>query len=134
MPPKTTARFSDADLESRRPVWSVLSELFLDTWLDAADVSRIARTLVSSPYSLEELDEILRSEVYPACGSNALSIAGEWAGFDPEWLESRILRGPSRARRVWARTIGRVAFVFADDSWKRIRQRVKADRLLRPDP
>lgn len=31
-------------------------------------------------------------EVYPVCRSNLFSPAGEWAGFDSDWLESSILR------------------------------------------
>lgn len=119
------------ELEHRRPVWSALSELFLDASFDAADITRIARTLARSPYTLEELDDILFWEVRPACGSNLRSIAGEWAGFDPDWLESRILRGPSRAGRIWERTVGRIARVFLPiRSWKEIRQRVEADRAV----
>jgi hypothetical protein len=43
------------DFECRRPVWSALSELFLDTNLNSADLDRIAQ----SRYSLEDLDSIL---------------------------------------------------------------------------
>jgi hypothetical protein len=125
---KTPARFSDADLESRRPVWEALSELFLDTSFDEADFNRIARVLARSPYSLEELEHILVSEVHPACGANMLSLAGEWTGFDPEWLESRIVRGPSRLGRLWMRTVGRITLVVSHEPWKEIRQRVEATR------
>jgi hypothetical protein len=124
---RTLARSSSFDLDSRRPVWSALSELFLDTSLDSGDLNRIAGTLASSPYSLEELDQILLWEVYPACRGNLLSMAGEWAGFDPGWLESRILRGPSPGGRFWAGTVGRIG-MFSSLSWRRIKQRVEAER------
>jgi hypothetical protein len=130
MAPRTLVRSSDVDIESRRPVWAALSELFLDTNLDSADVNRIAKTLASSRYSLDELDQILLSEVYPACRSNLLSMAGEWAGFDPEWLESRILRGPSSMARAWAGTVGRLG-MFSSVSWKRIKRRVEEERSIR---
>ena len=120
---------NDAEVESRRPVWIALSELFLDTTLDSADIDRIAKTLAGSPYSLDELDRILLWEVYPACRSNLLSIAGEWAGFDPEWLASRILRGHSPLARAWAGTVGRVG-MFASVHWRKIRRRVEADRSM----
>ena len=126
MAPRTLVRSPDVDVESRRPVWAALSELFLDTNLDSADVNRIAKALASSPYSLDELDQILLWEVYPACRSNMLSIAGEWAGFDPEWLESRILRGPSSLVRMWTGTVGRLG-MFSSVSWRRIKQGVKRD-------
>jgi hypothetical protein len=128
MMPPIEPRFSETSLESRRPVWQALSELFLDTSFDATDMTRIATTLANSPYSLEELDHILLSEVCPACVGNFLSIAGEWAGFDPEWLESRIVRGPSRLRRFWAGTLGRIVLAATDGPWHQIRQRVEAER------
>src|SRR5258706_16230438 len=128
--PRTVPGSSNFDVNSRRPVWSALSELFLDTNLDSAGLNRIANTLASSPYSLEELDQILLWEVYPACRSNLLSIAGEWAGFDSEWLESRIQRGASPLAGLWAGTVGRLG-MFSSLSWRRIKQRVEAERSTR---
>ncbi len=116
-----------SDLEHRRPVWSALSELFLDTSLRPQDLDRIAAVLARSPYSVEEIQRILLWEVYPACRSNLRWIAGEWAGFDPEWLEGRILRGQSLVGRAWTGTVGRVAFWSSVD-WRRIRRRVTAIR------
>src|SRR5262245_29072371 len=87
------------DLENRRRAWEALSDLYLDT-----DTSRSrswrAQTLAASPYSLEELDQILIDEIDPACRTNSLSTAGEWAGFDMEWLENRILQ-QSGSRRLF---------------------------------
>ena len=91
-----------ADLAQRRPVWAALSDLFLDT-----DVHLFreynAQILAASPYSLEELDAILREEVSPACAFNLSLVAGEWVGFDPGWLEERILRGGPEPRPWWRR-------------------------------
>jgi hypothetical protein len=87
------------DLRARRPVWEALSTLFLDTDT-SLDREWRAKLLAASPYSLVELEQILIDEVYPICAGNLLSIAGEWAGFDPAWLEQRImrrLRSPFRA-------------------------------------
>ena len=52
--------------------------------------TNIARVCAESSFTLEELKEILDSEVAPICSRNLLSIAGEWAGFDEEWLASSI--------------------------------------------
>ncbi len=91
-----------ADLAQRRPVWLAFSDLFLDT--DTA-LFRAGHTrdLAASPYSLEELDAILREEVYPACSFNLSLVAGEWAGFDSDWLERRILCGGPPPRPWWRR-------------------------------
>lgn len=88
---------ADEDLADRRPVWEALSELFLDTDISLARKWRVG-ILASSPYSIEVLERILIDEVYPICKWNLLSVAGEWSGFDPVWLEARILR---RLRSPW---------------------------------
>jgi hypothetical protein len=49
---------ASTDLDRRRPVWRVLSELYLDTWLDDGDHERIASVLVESRYSTAQLEEI----------------------------------------------------------------------------
>ena len=62
-----------------------------------------ARTLAASPYSMDELDRILREEVYPACSFSLTLVAGEWAGFEADWLERRILCGGPPPRPWWQR-------------------------------
>lgn len=82
---------SSPTIDERVPVWHALSELFLDTELQDEDHQRIARVLAVSPYSQKKLDEILRFEVTPLLKGNLLSIAGEWAGFDKEWLRTQLI-------------------------------------------
>ncbi len=65
-------------------------ELFLDTEFDDSDYHRIAGILVSSPYSIQDIEDILRFEVYPVLICNLRSVAGEWSGFDREWLQKKI--------------------------------------------
>lgn len=96
---------AESDLARRRPVWLALSDLFLDTDVNLARAGNV-RTLAGSAYSLDELDRILRDEVYPACSFNLSLVAGEWAGFDADWLERRILRGGPPPRSWW-RQLGR---------------------------
>jgi hypothetical protein len=86
------------DIQRRRPVWTALADLFLDTELQEADLRYIARVLVASGYTYVEVDEILYSEVFPVCIPNMRSVAGEWARFDTDWLQGRIL---ANIRRVW---------------------------------
>lgn len=87
---------AEIDLERRRRVWGVLSELYLDTELDDRDNARIAAVLVDSGYGAGQLEEILYRELHPVLHTNLLSVAGEWAGFDLDWLQEQILRRPSR--------------------------------------
>jgi hypothetical protein len=85
----------ETEAASRRPVWEALSTLFLDTDISLLREYRV-RTLASSPYSLDEIEEILKHEVFPVCRWNLVSIAGEWAGFDLDSLERQILKPRSR--------------------------------------
>ncbi len=80
---------TENEIVHRRPVWDALSTLFLDTDVSLSREFR-ATTLAQSKYSIEELQEILVSEIYPICRTNLLQIAGEWAGFDVDWLENKI--------------------------------------------
>lgn len=66
-----------------------MSDLFLDTDVRLFYVN-VARVCAESPYSQEELERIFREEVAPVLEPNLRSVAGEWAGFDPEWLVEMI--------------------------------------------
>lgn len=129
-------RPAESDLARRRPVWLALSDLFLDTDVNLFREGN-TRTLAASPYSLEELDTILREEVYPACSFNLSQVAGEWAGFDADWLERRILRGGPPPRSWWRRlgrylTLGWSVPVRLPDEW--MEWRADVARLRREAP
>jgi len=74
------------DIQQRLPVWTILSDLFLDTLFDDADYDRIAAVLLRSPYKRTEIEQILRREVSPAFAGNLFSIAGEWE----RWSEDEV--------------------------------------------
>ncbi len=82
---------SKKDLKLRKPVWSSLSQLWLDTELEEGDLNRIAKAMFESGYSIEVLRGIYEIEVAPIVYTNLLSPAGEWAGFDDEWLHEKII-------------------------------------------
>jgi hypothetical protein len=98
MPP-----FAASDLVHRRPVWLALSALYLDTEQTPAMRDADAQQLARSPYTLDDLRAILAREVHPACAANLRSPAGEWAGFDADWLEQRILARAGAVLRWSAR-------------------------------
>lgn len=87
----------ERDLDHRRPVWEALSSLYLDTDTALARSWRV-ELLGRSPYSPEQLEEILTNEVQPVCRWNLYTVAGEWDGFDLAWLERKIL---DRRRSPW---------------------------------
>jgi hypothetical protein len=115
------------DIENRRPVWEALSDLFLDTDTSLSREWR-ARELSQSPYSIDELEEILVTEVYPAVRGNLFSIAGEWAGFDMEWLEGRIQRRASSPLKALHRFNLCRLTVHASFEWRATKQAVLASR------
>lgn len=124
------------ELAARRPVWLALSDLYLDTDVQLFRVGN-ACTLAASPYGLDELDAILREEVHPACAANLTCVAGEWAGFDAEWLERRILRGGPPPRTWWRRwwrvlTLSSIVPVEVPTEWADWRADVALLRAQRP--
>jgi len=116
--------FSPNDLEARRPVWQALSELFLDTELQPADRKHIALAIHESPYSLEQAEEILYTEVYPICIWNLASVAGEWISFPIDWLEERICGRLSGGFRIPVRfQIGRG---MIREDWRKVVEALNA--------
>ncbi len=121
--------FSELELKNRRPVWEALSELYLDTdttLLEEAVVSKLAE----SPYSIAELEDILIREVHPVCVWNAF--AWEWIGFDPEWLENKIIK--KRSSRLghlyWSWSpLSRIVLRLSRQ-WARICRRINEVRSL----
>ena len=80
----------DYKLEERKPIWIALSEFYLDTELQESDYQHIATIIIESPYSIKEVKEINKYEVFPVLQMNLMSVAGEWAGFEEEWLVRNI--------------------------------------------
>lgn len=72
--------------EQRKLIWIALSELYLDTELFANDFDRLAEVFKKSGFGLDEIQTIDLYEVFPVLQPNLLSVAGEWVGFDEEWL------------------------------------------------
>ena len=112
-------------IERRRPLWIALSELWLDTELFSADLERIARVMADSGLTIKALREVYLLEVAPVVSRNLLVVAGEWAGFDEEWLCSRIvsnLRDRPRLTRFWAWfPLTRRATTYAtEEHWRRL--------------
>ncbi len=105
------------ELARRRPVWQAMSDMFLDTDTSQWRASR-ARVLSASGYSESELDRILLDEVCPVCGANLMSAAGEWAGFDPVWLEQAIVRQKASLIASFGRMLPSQAADMIADEWE----------------
>jgi hypothetical protein len=79
------------DIDRRMPLWRAMADLFLDTELQEYQYRHLARVVVESGFTPQEVHDILWDEVFPALGDNLRSVAGEWAGFNDEWLRKRIV-------------------------------------------
>lgn len=111
--------------DPRIPVWRALSDLYLDTDVSLF-YSHIAETLAASPFTLDALRDILIEDVHPALYGNLLIVAGEWAGFEDEWLLPRIAE--TRRRPRWRRRLTRVFAGSVFDDWREVAARIEAIR------
>lgn len=117
------------DLPAREPVWETLSDMFLDTDTSLSRQWRVEQ-LSQAPYSVEQLEFILIDEVYPVCRYNLLSLAGEWQGFDSEWLKTRILcRLASPFRFLHPLNLGRI-FIRTSTEWRATRKAILVARSV----
>jgi hypothetical protein len=81
---------SPEEIACRAPLWVALSDLFLDTEIQAVHCEGILKAARSGGFEPDEVIAILNQEVAPVLGFNLLQIAGEWAMFDPDWVVSRV--------------------------------------------
>tara|TARA_R110002020_G_scaffold360232_1_gene572878 strand:- start:25 stop:789 length:765 start_codon:yes stop_codon:yes gene_type:complete len=88
------------NIEERKPIWIALSDFYLDTELQESDIRHIAFKIIESPYSFEKVKEINKYEIFPVLQPNLMSVAGEWAGFNEEWLINRIQESLSKRNTV----------------------------------
>lgn len=117
------------DIGSRLPVWQALGELFLDT---EPDLPHLIRACAESPYALDELDRILFRELWPALKANLLSPAGQWAGWDDDWLTARVLeRHRTGSARLWWTN---PAKLYHLSPWFEIRRAIERYRAGAADP
>ena len=102
-----------------------ISELFLDTELDQNDFARLRDVLKASRLTVAELDRIYYKELAPMLYGNLETTAGEWSGFDPEWIEreiskqagQRIIEKVPLLNRVWQHWITRTT----REEWQKLK-------------
>jgi hypothetical protein len=114
---------NDKIIEERKPVWIALSNLYLDTELQENDYKYMAEVFYKSPYSLDEIGLINKYEVRPVLMPNLLSVAGEWAGFDKDWLTQSITSKIKDYNKIKRKRLGIMKFIynlFWKSDWKKI--------------
>ncbi len=116
--------------EPRRvAAWTVLANLFLDTWFDEEQYLRFAQTLVGTGYSPAELERIFVTEVAPVFGPNLLSVAGEWVLWDEDEVEELVTSAmrPDGTMPLRKRLLGKVTQGLARPDWIRLKSLVEAE-------
>jgi GNAT superfamily N-acetyltransferase len=93
-------------------VWMAMAEHFLDTET-RHELPHTAFCCLRAGYTLEEARAIWTLEVWPALGFNLRYVAGEWAGWDRDWLIERI--GKPRTPGLLSRLLSRVGGASSGD-------------------
>lgn len=70
-------------------VWATMADHFLDTET-RHDIPLTALCCIEARLSVDEARDVWRYEVSPAVGFNLCDVAGEWMGWDRDWLVERI--------------------------------------------
>lgn len=90
-------------------VWVSMADHFLDTET-RQDLPITALRCVEAGLSPMAARDVWQHEVSPAVGFNSFIVAGEWAGWDEDWLVARIAqarqsswRAPGRWLKLWQR-------------------------------
>ena len=110
-------------LHRRKPLWVALSDLCLDTEMTDGTIAYIARVIREQGFTFEEAERIGFEEVFPALIDNLYQVAGEWAGFNEEWVVQRILSQPEK--RSWGISgylRRRSVRAMLGDDWARVRK------------
>lgn len=98
-------------------MWCALSDLFLDTELDAATGDRIAAAARDAGFDATQTHDILAQEVVPAFGVNLFAVAGEWTPWSADFVRERVLA----TQRSWlGRAGGRLM-------WRMLRRSMAAE-------
>ncbi|WP_223607739.1 hypothetical protein [Chryseobacterium sp. OSA05B] len=110
-------------IKERTPVWIALSDFYLDTELQDSDFRYIAKTILESPYTFEDVKTINTYEVFPVLQSNLLQPAGEWACFNEKWLIEAItshLETKNRFKNLMIRISYKKYGWMQEDYWVRL--------------
>jgi hypothetical protein len=81
---------ADQVTQEERQAYMILSELFLDTEHTPLKLHFLSRSLRGLGIPTATLQHMLRHDLFPILYPNLLSITGEWAGFDEDWLLQKV--------------------------------------------
>ena len=115
------------ELARRTPVWVALSEFYLDTELQPTDYAHLRSIFSRSGYTPQQIRTINAEEVATVLLPNLLTVAGEWAGFNEQWLVAAVLAAQARNQReggwrvrAWLHRYGGKVRFFTDAHFKAV--------------
>ncbi len=79
-----------------------------------------------SGYELDEIVDILMKEVFPVCIPNMHCVAGEWAGFDENWLCEKITK--SKPPNLLQRLFHWVNFWMIKEEWEIVVEKFNSEK------
>lgn len=98
-------------MSPRQSLWIALSNLYLDTEMQAFTHRYIARVIHEGGFSLAEVWHIDKYEVFPVLFENLLIVAGVWGAFEEHSLIRDIEQAKGRLtgfRRLRIRVLFRI--------------------------
>jgi hypothetical protein len=109
---------SEFDTARRLPIWTAMSEVFLDTETTDDTYRYIAAEIRRSVLTASEAHAIMRDDVAPAFIFNLFGIAGEWTGWQEDFVRERVL---VKRDAIGSRLLVRLFFNgYVRDEWARI--------------
>ena len=116
---------------NKRDIWCTLSDLFVDTEVSVR-LERISDVCAKSNFSIDEITDMLYSEVAPVCMPNLLTVVGEWTGFDEEQLVKKIINylntQQSAMKKLFKPKWGLIARLYIGKDWLKVAKLIEEKR------
>jgi len=120
----------------KREIWCTLSDLFLDTDISVS-LERISDVCAKSNFSIDEITDMLYSEVAPVCMPNLLTATEKWAGFDEEQLVERVSKymntRQSTIKKLFKPKWGLIARLYIGKDWLKAAKLIEEKRSSSTD-
>lgn len=117
---------ADQVTQQERQAYIILSELFLDTEHTPLELHYLSTSLRPLGIPAATLQHMLRHDLFPILYPNFLSIAGEWQGFDEDWLLQKVQdRRSGRGVARWMKLDGVVWYLMGhmvQSLWDKVKE------------
>lgn len=125
--------------EAEKKSCVILSTLFLDAELTSSQIDHMARDLNSHGLPVDQLDDIIRLDLFPILHTNLLHPTGAWDSFNEADLINRIAERRSQPRSIIQKLYNSLAWAALGSSmtspWVQVKERMRQQqkRTAAPD-